>query len=113
VSFDTIHDQVDPYAVLDRIHAALVPGGTYLMQEPRVSSNLEDNVANPMAPIVYSVSTLHCLTVSLAHNGAGLGTAFGEQKARAMLAAAGFGEVAVHPSPGDPLDAIFVTHKPA
>jgi SAM-dependent methyltransferase len=111
VSFDTIHDQVDPVAVLGRIHAVLKPGGTYLMQEPHVSSNLEDNVGNPMAPLVYAVSTLHCLTVSLAHGGAGLGTAFGEQRARELLAGAGFGEVTVHSSPGDPLDAVFVTRK--
>ena len=46
-----------------------------------VSSNLEDNLANPMAPFIYAVSTLHCLTVSLADGGAGLGTAWGEQTA--------------------------------
>jgi SAM-dependent methyltransferase len=113
VSFDTIHDQVDPVAVLDSIYRALVPGGTYLMQEPHTSSNLEDNLANPMAPLIYAISTLHCMTVSLAHGGAGLGTAFGEQVARQMLADAGFGEVAVHPSPGDPLDAVYVTSRPA
>ena len=38
--------------------------------------------ANPLAPMLYSVSTLHCLTVSLADGGAGLGTAWGEQLAR-------------------------------
>jgi SAM-dependent methyltransferase len=112
-SFDTIHDQVDPVAVLNAISAALVPGGTYLMVEPRVSSNLEDNIANPVAPLVYAVSTLHCMTVSLAHGGAGLGTAFGEQKARQLLADAGFGDVEVHAAPGDPLDGVFVTHKPS
>jgi hypothetical protein len=30
---------------------------------PRVSSNLEDNIGNAMAPMLYSVSTMHCLTV--------------------------------------------------
>src|SRR5205823_12845060 len=75
--FDALHDQVDPTGVLDRIHEALAPGGVFVMKEPRVSSNLEDNIGNPMAPLVYSTSTLHCLTVSLAHDGAGLGTAFG------------------------------------
>jgi 2-polyprenyl-3-methyl-5-hydroxy-6-metoxy-1,4-benzoquinol methylase len=112
VSFDTIHDQVDPVAVLAHIYAALVPGGTYLMQEPNTSSNLEDNLANPAAPLIYAISTLHCLTVSLALGGAGLGTAFGEQMARQLLSDAGFGEVSVHPTPGDPLDAVYVTHKP-
>ena len=32
-------------------------------------------------PCCYATSTLHCLTVSLALDGAGLGTVFGEQKA--------------------------------
>ncbi len=43
-----------------------------------------------MAAIQYSVSTLHCLTVSLAHGGAGIGTVFGEQLARELLTNAGF-----------------------
>ena len=66
-----------------------------------------------MAPLVYSTSTLHCLTVSLAHDGAGLGTAFGEQVARRLLGDARFTDVAVHNSPGDPMDAVFVSQKPA
>jgi SAM-dependent methyltransferase len=110
--FDAIHDQVAPAAVLERIHAMLVPGGRFVMVEPRASSNLEDNRANPLAPMLYSMSTLHCLTVSLAYGGAGLGTVWGEQLALTMLAEAGFGEVAVHPAPGDPFDTVFVTSKP-
>jgi SAM-dependent methyltransferase len=110
--FDAIHDQADPAAVLERIHAALAPGGLFFMKEPRVSSSLEDNVANPFAPLLYSVSTLHCLTVSLAEDGAGLGTAWGEQRALRMLADAGFPEVEVHEAPGDPIDGIFLSRKP-
>jgi SAM-dependent methyltransferase len=110
--FDAIHDQVDPAGVLERIHDALAPGGSFVMVEPRVSSNLEDNVGNPMAPMLYAVSTLHCMTVSLAHGGAGLGAAWGEQQARALLAEAGFGEVTVYDAPGDPLNAVFVTTRP-
>ena len=78
-----------------------------------MSSDLADNIGNPFAPLLYAVSTLHCLTVSLAHNGAGLGTAWGEQVARQMLADAGFRDVVVHEAPADPMDAIFVTRKPA
>jgi SAM-dependent methyltransferase len=111
--FDAIHDQADPAAVLARIHAALRPGGIFVMVEPRASSNLEDNLGSPTAPLLYAMSTLHCMTVSLASGGAGLGTAWGEQRARAMLAEAGFGEVTVHEAPGDPLNAVFVTSRPA
>jgi SAM-dependent methyltransferase len=109
--FDAIHDQVDPVGVLGRIRASLAPGGTFLMKEPRLSSNLEDNVGNPFAPMVYSVSTLHCMTVSLAHGGAGLGTAFGDQVARELLTDAGFVDLTVHEAPGDPLDAVYVCRR--
>jgi SAM-dependent methyltransferase len=110
--FDALHDQVDPAGVLAHIHASLEPGGTLIMKEPRVSSNLEDNIGNPAAPLLYSVSTLHCMTVSLAHGGAGLGTAFGEQVARQLIADAGFAEPVVHEAPGDPIDAVYVTSRP-
>jgi SAM-dependent methyltransferase len=110
--FDAIHDQADPSGVLDRVYEALVPGGVFVMKEPRVSSNLEENVGNPFAPLMYATSTLHCMTVSLAQGGAGLGTAFGEQLARRMLADAGFADVTVHQAPGDPPDGVFVTSRP-
>ena len=82
------------------------------MKEPRLSSNLEDNLGNPFAPMTYAVSTLHCLTISLAQGGAGLGTAFGEQLARRMLGDAGFADVMVHEAPGDPRSGVFVSTKP-
>jgi SAM-dependent methyltransferase len=109
--FDAIHDQVDPAGVLRRIRDALVDGGTFLMTEPRAADKLEDNMANPMAPMLFACSTLHCMTVSLAHGGAGIGTVFGEGLARQMLADAGFGDVVVHPAPGDPLNAVYVSRK--
>ena len=110
--FNAIHDQARPATVLERIYAALTPGGIFVMDEPRVSSRLEDNVNNPIAPFVYSVSTLHCLTVSLAAGGAGLGTAWGEQLATQMLHDAGFGPVHVYDALGDPANAVFVTTRP-
>ena len=107
--FDALHDQVDPAGVLRSIHAALRPGGVLFMKEPHGADDLEGNRRNPMAPILYGVSTLHCMTVSLAHDGAGIGTLLGEGLARQLLAGAGFGDVRIHPSPpGDPADAIYV-----
>jgi hypothetical protein len=52
------------------------------------------------------------MTVSLAEGGAGLGTAWGEELALEMLAAAGFVDLEVHEVPGDPLDALYVARKP-
>ena len=106
---DALHDQVDPRAVLARVREALAPHGLFFLREPHAADRLEDNVGNPTAPIMYSVSTLHCLTVSLAHGGAGIGTAFGEGLARTLLTEAGFVPPAIHPAPGTPFDAIYVT----
>lgn len=106
-SFDAIHDQRDPAAVLRSAAAALASGGIYLAVEPRASSNLEENVRNPFAPWIYGVSVLHCMTVSLAEGGAGLGTAWGEQTARRFLAEAGFRSVEAVEAPG-PQNTIFV-----
>ena len=106
-SFDAIHDQRDPATVLSRAAAALAPGGLYLMVEPKASSRLEENIGNPFAPYMYGMSVLHCMTVSLAAGGAGLGTAWGEQTARRMLAAAGFTSIEVVDAPG-PQNSIYI-----
>lgn len=108
VGFDVIHDQADPTGVLHRVHRALEPGGVFLMMDIKASSRLENNVANPLAPFLYAVSTLHCMTVSLAQGGAGLGTVWGEELARQMLADAGFVDVTVHEVPDDPLNQVYV-----
>ena len=112
-AFDAIHDQVDPAAVLDHVFAALKPGGVFAMFDIRASSRLERNIGNPMAPLLYATSTLHCLTVSLASGGAGLGAMWGEELALNMLATAGFVDVEVHEVPDDPLDSLYVARRPA
>ena len=94
-AFDAIHDQARPDRVLDGIRAALRPDGVFLMQDIRASSHLEKNVGHPLAPFFYTISTMHCMTVSLAADGMGLGTCWGEETARAMLAEAGFRRVEV------------------
>ena len=76
-SFDAIHDQAHPDAVLAGIHRALRPGGTYLCVEPKASSHLHENYDLPMAALLYTVSTMHCMTVSLAYDGEGPGRGLG------------------------------------
>lgn len=94
-TFDAIHDQARPDLVLAGIRRALRTGGTYLMQDIRASSNPEKNVGHPVGTMLYTVSTMHCMTVSLAEGGMGLGTMWGEELARTMLATAGFSRVRV------------------
>lgn len=109
-TFDSVHDQRDPATALARIAGALAPNGVYLMMEPRASSNLEDNVGNPFAPYLYGISVLHCMTVSLAAEGAGLGTAWGQQLARRMLGEAGFTSVTIVEAPG-PQNDLYICRR--
>jgi hypothetical protein len=83
------------------------------MMDTEGHSALEDNLDDPFAPLLYAVSTLHCMTVSLAGGGAGLGTLWGEELAREMLSTAGFVDVEVSQVPDDPLDVLYVARKPA
>src|SRR5690606_16844379 len=101
---DALHDQVDPAGVLRCIHDSLGPDGVVVLKEPRGAENLADDIGNPFAPILYGTSVLHCLTISLAHGGAGIGTAMRESLARGLLGDAGFEDVVVHVAPGDPAD---------
>ena len=109
-AFDAIHDQKSPDAVLRSANRALAPGGKFLMIEFKFSSRVEENVNNPFAPMYYGISLMHCMPVSLAVGGQGLGTVWGEQTARRMLAEAGFGDVRVLDTPR-PQNYMFVaTH---
>lgn len=110
-AFDSIHDQKDPAGVLRAIHDALVPGGQFVMMDIKANSALEDNVGNPFAPLLYGISTLHCMTVSLALGGAGLGAVWGEQTARRMLEEAGFTVEGVHDVPDDPMDSVYLARR--
>ena len=74
------------------------------------ASELWDNIGNPFAPLGYGISVMHCLTVSLAEGGDGLGTVWGIEKAKQMLAESGFSRVQVHDSPR-PQNCIFVCRK--
>ena len=89
----------------------LRPDGTFLMVDIAASSNLEDNLQNPMGPMLYSVSTLHCMTVSLALGGDGLGTVWGEQLARKMLGEAGFNKIDVKSVEADFMNAYYLATK--
>jgi hypothetical protein len=81
------------------------------MVDIAASSNLEENLDHPLGPMMYAVSTNHCMTVSLALNGAGLGTMWGDQLARSMLRDAGFTEVDKKSVEGDIMNAYYICSK--
>jgi 2-polyprenyl-3-methyl-5-hydroxy-6-metoxy-1,4-benzoquinol methylase len=110
-TFDAVHDQAKPAAVLKGIAGALKDGGVYLMQDIAGSSHVHKNMDHPIGPLLYTVSTMHCMTVSLAQDGEGLGTMWGEEKAKEMLEEAGFKEVEVKQLPHDIFNNYFMITK--
>jgi len=109
--FDVIHDQAKPRVVLKAVCNALKPGGTFLMVDIRASSELHENIEHPTAPMLYTVSTMHCMTVSLAFDGEGLGMLWGEQKALELLDEAGFSNVEVKQIEGDIFNNYYICRK--
>lgn len=95
-SFDAIHDQARPDPVLAGIRQALKADGVYLIQHIAASSQVQENLDHPLGPLLYTISTMHCITVSLAQGGMALGTIWGREKARGMLLTAGFSQIDIH-----------------
>jgi len=63
----------------------------------------------PGAGFLYGISLMHCMTVSLSHEGGtGLGAAWGEQTAVRMLYEAGFAQVQVNGVEGDFINNYYV-----
>jgi SAM-dependent methyltransferase len=110
-AFDCIHDQAYPRQVLSAIARALRPGGVFLMVDVHASSHLSDNLEHPMAPMLYTMSCMHCMTVSLAQGGEGLGTVWGEQQATQLLREAGFTQVEIKLRPDDPRSSYYLATK--
>ncbi len=95
-TFDAVHDQAKPLRVLKGIHRALKADGVYLMQDISGSSHISHNLGNPIGTFLYTVSCMHCMTVSLAQGGEGLGAMWGEEKTREYLQKAGFRSIETH-----------------
>lgn len=112
-TFDSVHDQADPQAMVNGIYNALAPGGYWLCVDVQASSHVGENLDHPLGTFFYSVSCQHCMTVSLAYDGEGLGAMWGVQKAREIFGNAGFADVEVHNVEGDPTNNYYVCHKPA
>jgi SAM-dependent methyltransferase len=110
-TFGAVHDQARPDVVLRAIACALRAGGAYLCVEIGASSTLVGNLDIPWAPTMYTASCMHCVTVSLAAGGMGLGAMWGEERTRQMLAEAGFGAVDVRRLPQDLFNNYYIATK--
>ena len=107
-SFDAIHDQAKPLAVLRGSRRTLADDGVYLAQDVKGSSHHHLNRDHPLGTLIYTMSCMHCMTVSLAQGGEGLGAMWGRETAERYFRDAGFGSVEVHELPHDPFNYFYV-----
>ncbi len=107
-AFDAVHDQKSPMGLLEAVRNSLREGGVFLMQDIGGSRDLEKNLDNPFAPLLFTISSMHCTPISIGQGGPGLGAMWGVETAEAYLGEAGFASVETHRLPHDPINAYFV-----
>jgi hypothetical protein len=97
--------------VLKGIHRTLRAGGIYLMQDIKGSSHVHANIGHPLGTLLYTVSCMHCMTVSLAQGGEGVGAMWGEEMTRDYLTRAGFRSIDTHELAHDVQNNWYVVRK--
>jgi 2-polyprenyl-3-methyl-5-hydroxy-6-metoxy-1,4-benzoquinol methylase len=110
-TFDAVHDQARPLNVLKGIHRALKADGVYLLQDIKGSSHVHKNIGHPIGTFLYTISCMHCMTVSLAQGGEGLGAMWGEELTRDYLRRAGFTSIETHQPAHDIQNNWYVVRK--
>jgi ubiquinone/menaquinone biosynthesis C-methylase UbiE len=110
-TFDAVHDQANPAGFLETAARLLRPDGAYLCADFAASTDVAKNTDHPLSPFIYGASLFHCVTVSLAQGGEGLGAMWGEEKALEMLHNAGFTNVEVKRVEGDILNNYYIATK--
>lgn len=90
--FDCLHDIGDPVGIARYAREHLADDGTVLLVEPFALDTRESNIAaNPMAALLYTVSSSICTPNSLSQEvGLGLGAQAGESRLREVMTQAGF-----------------------
>jgi len=111
-TFDAVHDQAHPQDMVDSIYRSLKPGGFWLCVDIRASSHVGENLDHPMGTFMYAMSCQHCMTVSLAYEGEGLGAMWGVQKAKEVFTNAGFVDIVVKTLDFDPTNNYYICRKP-
>ncbi len=91
---DSLHDMGDPVAAARHARAVLAHDGVVITLDPTAGDSLAENLANPMAAMMYAVSTFLCTPTALAQHGPhALGAMAGEAAIRQVFLDAGFERV--------------------
>jgi SAM-dependent methyltransferase len=106
-AFEVIHNLPDPLAALTRSRELLLEGGTFFMYETNATSKRAADIELPWAGPIYTLSLLSCLTVSLAHDGAGYGAMWGVATAESLMADAGFRDIGHREVIDDPVHVVI------
>ena len=87
-----------PEEALAAIRRAIKPDGTWLIKDIRCAPDPRDNLANPMAALMYGFSITSCMSSGLSEpGGAGLGTlGLHPELLKEMTEASGFTRFTVH-----------------
>jgi len=90
-SYDCLHDMGDPAAAARAARRAIAENGTWMIVEPNVSEEPNDNLGDPVRRGFCAGSLLFCLPAALAQTGPeALGNHPGEATLRELVTSAGW-----------------------
>jgi 2-polyprenyl-3-methyl-5-hydroxy-6-metoxy-1,4-benzoquinol methylase len=92
MTLDCLHDMTDPAGVVRGIRAAIKPDGVWFIIDINCAPTVDEQIKNPMAPLLYAMSLMGCMSAGLSEpGGAGLGTCgLPEPALRELVQSAGF-----------------------
>jgi len=111
IAIDVIHDLSHPEKALRNIFSALKLDGIFFMQEISASAQLEKNLSKPLAPLLYSISTMYCMTTSLGLGGVGFGTMYGQENFIKLLNSVGFISISTQSAPPLGMQTNYICYK--
>ncbi|MGE0601642.1 MAG: class I SAM-dependent methyltransferase [Dehalococcoidia bacterium] len=108
-TLDCLHDMARPDIVASAIRKSMKPDGAWFIVDMDAAPTAAENLANPMAPMLFAASVMMCLQSSASTpDGLGLGTVgLPEPEMRRLTAQAGFGRFARVPGLEHPMNAYY------
>ena len=109
--YDCMHDLPHPAEAMKGLKGVIKDNGVVTLYDIYASSDMVKETKNPMSAVLYNTSLHHCMSVSLACGGVGLGTCWGVELAKEMLMEAGWEEEQLRFFKEGEFNAVFVMTK--